>query len=353
MCEGRGLPLPQNIETIQRTFAVQHRKLCAMPIVSVIATVLNEKASIERLLDSLAAQTRTPDEVVVVDGGSTDGTWETLVRRAEKGTLPLRPLCHPGANISQGRNRAIAAARGEVIAVTDAGGSLEPTWLEELIRPFEQEPGTQVVSGFFIAAPETLFEVAMGATVLPALPDIDPRTFLPSSRSVAFLKSAWQSIGGYPEWLDYCEDLVFDLALRREYGTFRFAPAALVHFRPRSSLRAFFVQYYRYARGDGKADLWRKRHAIRYLTYAVVVPGLLLLSRWHSPWWLAGLVLGTGVYTAAPYRRLAGMLGGRSPLHKAYALLLVPIIRVVGDLAKMIGYPVGWVWRLRHRDRIP
>ena len=79
-------------------------------------------------------------------------------------------------------------------------------------------------------------------------------------------------MGGYPEWLDYCEDLIFDLRLRNLVGPFVFAPEALVYFRPRPNLRAFFVQYYRYARGDGKADLWRRRHAIRYLTYLVAAP---------------------------------------------------------------------------------
>ncbi len=44
--------------------------------VSVIATVLNEGQAIERLLESLAAQTRPPDEVVIADGGSTDETVE-------------------------------------------------------------------------------------------------------------------------------------------------------------------------------------------------------------------------------------------------------------------------------------
>ena len=49
---------------------------------------------------------------------------------------------------------------------------------------------------------------------------------------------------------------------------FVWAPSALVaHFRPAHNLRQFFAQYYRYARGDGKADLWRRRHAIRYGTY--------------------------------------------------------------------------------------
>ena len=61
-----------------------------------------------------------------------------------------------------------------------------------------------MVAGFFRADPHSPFEVAMGATVLPLRDEIDPATFLPSSRSVAFRKAAWQAVGGYPEWIDYC-----------------------------------------------------------------------------------------------------------------------------------------------------
>ena len=46
--------------------------------VSLIATVLNGADHLEAFLGSLAAQTRAPDEVVVVDGGSTDGTASLL-----------------------------------------------------------------------------------------------------------------------------------------------------------------------------------------------------------------------------------------------------------------------------------
>jgi glycosyltransferase involved in cell wall biosynthesis len=321
--------------------------------VSIVATVFNESTSIARLLDSLSRQTRHPDEIVITDGGSNDGTLDILKRCAQQGTLPLSVYACPGSSIAQGRNKAIQAARGEIIAVTDAGVNLEPNWLEELVRPFDLDPALQVVSGFFLPDPHTPFEIAMGATVLPQLADIDPKTFLPSSRSIAFRKTAWQEIGGYPEWLDYCEDLILDLDLRTHYGTFAFAPLALVHFRPRPDLRSFFVQYYRYARGDGKADLWRKRHAIRYFTYIVALPVLLLLTFRHSPWWLLGLLGGAALYTAVPYRRLRSMTGNL-PLHqRLYAIAMVPLIRVVGDIAKMIGYPVGWVWRLRHWQTIP
>jgi glycosyltransferase involved in cell wall biosynthesis len=325
--------------------------------VSVIATVLNEGPAVERLLESLATQSRQPDEVVIVDGGSTDDTPDVLRRWSESGRLPLRVLEEPGANISEGRNVAISAATGDIIASTDAGVRLEPEWLEALVAPFEDNkvaPSLAVVSGWFVADPQSLFETAMGATVLPHVSEIKKESFLPSSRSVAFRKTAWESVGGYPEWLDYCEDLVFDLRLQERHKPFSFAPDAAVHFRPRGSLRRFFKQYYQYARGDGKADLWRRRHAIRYLTYLVAGPGLALLALFHSAWWWLALLAGAAIYTATPYRRLWPMLAAYGPLDRLKALLWVPVIRVVGDVAKMVGYPVGlaWRWRSRHRPEI-
>jgi glycosyltransferase involved in cell wall biosynthesis len=312
--------------------------------VSVIATVLNEANSLPRLLDSLAAQTRLPDEVVICDGGSTDGTLPLL--EAEN-RLPLRIIRRPGTNISQGRNAVIEAATGEVIAVTDAGVRLDPQWLEKIVAPFE-DTETQAVAGFFRPDPRTVFETAMGATVLPELREINPAHFLPSSRSLAFRKSAWTAVGGYPEGLDYCEDLLFDFRLHERFGPFVFAPDALVYFQPRSSLRAFFVQYYRYARGDGKADLWRRRHAIRYLTYLVAVPLVAAAGAVVSPgWWALYLISIPGMFWVG-WRRLVRMWGGLSPAHKLQAVLWVPVIRVTGDVAKMIGYPVGVWWRWRY-----
>ena len=316
--------------------------------VSVICTVLNEGESIRRLMDSLAAQTRIPDEVVIVDGGSRDQTVAVIDEYRDR--LPLRVLVEPGANISRGRNVAIAAASGEIIASTDAGVRLEPQWLAELVSPLENSDA-RVTAGFFVSDPQTTFEVAMGATVLPDVEDIDPATFLPSSRSVAFTKEAWAAAGGYPEWLDYCEDLIFDFRLRDEVGAFAWAPAAVAHFRPRSTARAFAKQYYRYARGDGKADLWRKRHLVRYVTYLIALPSLLGLTIRHKPLWLLGLLAGMIAYCRTPLRRLRKRLPGLSPRERLRAILLVPLIRGLGDAAKMTGYPAGWAWRLRNWRR--
>lgn len=313
--------------------------------VSIIATVKNEGEALRPLLDSILDQTRPPDEVIICDGGSTDETPAVLDEYCQ--WLPLRVLSAPDSNISQGRNRAIAAATGDIIAGTDAGVVLAPTWLEELTAPFA-DPAIQVVSGWFEADPYTDFEVVMGATVLPTRADIDPATFLPSSRSVAFRKSAWEAVGGYPEWLEHSEDLVFDRALRERFGSFAFAPDAVAYFRPRSSLRSFYRQYYAYARGDGKANLWAKRHAVRYATYFLALP-LLLRWVWRERWlgWVL-LAGGVGAYSRRPAERLWANTWGWRPPARARAFALIPIIRLVGDVAKMLGYPAGLLWRLRN-----
>ena len=342
-----------------------------------ILTVLNEAGSLPRLFDSIAQQTRPPDEIIVVDGGSTDGTIDRL--RAHQDRLPLKIIAQPGANISQGRNAAIRAATGDIICSTDAGVRLNAHWIEELVKPLEKDEGRStlaphasagvkdertdtafilhpssfdIVSGFFIPDPQTIFETALAATTLPALADVRPDKFLPSSRSIAFRKAAWEKVCGYPEWLDFCEDLVFDFALRDAGYRFAFAPRAVVHFRPRPNLRAFFKQYYQYARGDGKAKLWFKRHVVRYLTYLVALPLVLASLVVLSPLGFGILLLGFFAMFFTPYKRLLPMIRGLSFIDKLGAVVWVPTIRVTGDIAKMIGYPVGVAWRMRNRTRI-
>jgi glycosyltransferase involved in cell wall biosynthesis len=313
--------------------------------ISLITTVLNEGQSLSLLLDSIAAQTRKPDEIVICDGGSTDNTRDILESYAD--TMPLVIHQCPGANISQGRNAAIQAASHEIIAVTDAGVRLEPVWLENIVAPLEANPSVQVVAGFFHSDPQTPFEVALGATTLPELRDIIPARFMPSSRSVAFRRSAWDAVGGYPEWLDFCEDLVFDFQLADRVGPFAFVPGAIAHFRPRRSLGAFFRQYRYYARGDGKAGLFFRRHLIRYLTYFGVLPLILLAGMLISRWWWLALLVGAIYMVAVPYRRLSHQWSSLTPGDKMSAALWVPIIRVWGDIAKMIGYLEGLTWRAR------
>jgi glycosyltransferase involved in cell wall biosynthesis len=310
--------------------------------VSVIATVRNEETTVDDLIRSLLVQTRRPAEIVISDGGSTDGTIERIRRWSERDPS-IRLVETSDTNIAAGRNRAIATATGSIIACTDAGARLDPRWLENLVAPFAE--GADVVMGFFVAAPQTLFERALGAATLPDVDEIRPERFVPSSRSIAFTRVAWEGVGGYPEWLDYCEDVVFDLALRRAGLRFAWAPNAVVYYRPRASVRAYFRQYFLYARGDGQANLWPKRHAVRYATY-LSAPLVAALGFWYKRAWLA-LALGAVAYLWTPLRRLARATDGVPAGERVRAFAYLPVLRLVGDVAKMIGYPVGVWWRIR------
>ncbi len=299
------------------------------------------------LFQSLLDQTQLPDEVVIVDGGSTDGTLEVLERWEGSDQLKVVAISRPGANISTGRNLAIERAAGPLIACSDAGVRLVPEWLEAITQPLTE--GATIVKGWFTADPEGPFETALGATTLPALSEIDPARFLPSSRSIAFQKEAWRTAGGYPEWLDYCEDLVFDLRLLHGAENAVFEPRAVARFRPRATLGQFAKQYYHYARGDGKADLWRWRHAVRYAVYLIVAPALIVLGLGHDPLWLAALAAGLLFMLRRPFARLRHLWQPLGTAERLQAVLWIPVVRVAGDVAKMVGYPVGLAWRARRR----
>jgi glycosyltransferase involved in cell wall biosynthesis len=310
--------------------------------VSLVCTIRDEADNIAALLDSMLDQTRMADEIVVNDCGSRDAT-AAIVERYIAAGHPIR-LVRGGHNIPSGRNNAIHHAHGPLIACTDAGLTLDRCWLEQIVAPIERGEA-EVVGGFFRPAPHSRFELALGATNYRDLEEIDPATFLPFGKSVAFRKAAWDCVGGYPEWASHCEDLLFAMALKRAGFRFAFAPDALVYFHPRSSLRAFARQYFLYARGDGIANLWPRRHAIRYVMYMSM--GLLFGAARRRPWLLSLPGLGVYVYTRAPLRRLRRRAPALVPIELAATAALIPAIRLIGDLAKMAGYPVGVLRRLR------
>lgn len=313
---------------------------------TLVLTVLNEADGIVQFLDRLTSQTVLPSEIIVVDGGSHDATANLVRAWQPPEGCQVRLIIEPGAGISRGRNRAIGEASRERILVTDAGTEAEPRWAELMLGEFGSQDAPDVVSGFFYPTGSTILQRAIAFTVTPSIAEIDPEAFLPSSRSVAFTRAAWRAAGEYPEWLDYCEDLVFDLALRSAGQRFAFVGEARVSWAARPTIRAFMKQYYRYARGDGKSGLWPRRHFLRYAAYATGVILLGVSVVW--PWALIALAMGVVGYLQKFWRRIAlrrDEFGGGWPL----GAILVPVIVVAGDLAKMAGYPVGLRWRRRHR----
>ena len=196
--------------------------------VSVIVPVLNEETAVGPWSRRCSRQTRQPDEVVIADGGSNDGTRERLEQLATRHPR-LKVIEGPGG-IAANRNAAIRAATGEVIACTDAGCLPDPVWLEALVRPFES--GADWVAGFYRPVGKTTASTAAGVVMMTVLEEVDMDHFLPGGSSQAFTKQAWERVGGFPEGMNAGEDTLYGEQLRSAGYRPEFAPDAVVVLAP-------------------------------------------------------------------------------------------------------------------------
>jgi glycosyltransferase involved in cell wall biosynthesis len=309
---------------------------------ALVVSVRNEAATIRQTLEALDAQTRPPDEIVIVDGGSTDGTLDALEEWARD--LPARTvLSSPGASIGGARNLAIGKSHAEIVAVTDAGCLPERDWLERITAPLVAN-SADFAKGFYRGDPRNRFERLTDCLNLPDSREVDPGGFMPSSRSVAFTRGIWERVGGYPEWLEVGEDMYFDFRIAEAGARSVFVPDAVVLWRLRPDLRAFMRQYFNYARGDGLAGMYPRRHAVRFGAYASGAGVAAAAGRWPAALALPA-TLGAA-WLLPSYRRAFRRL----PLGEALmALPAMPLLAAVMDLAKMAGYLAG----RRQRRRLP
>jgi glycosyltransferase involved in cell wall biosynthesis len=251
---------------------------------SVVVTVLNEHESIDSLMSSLVSQMLLPDEIVVVDAGSTDGTIEKIKQFGKQHTaIGVHLMVMPGVNRSQGRNVGIKAARNDHIAVTDAGCVARKDWLAQLAAGFKKEH-IDTVAGFYQATAVQEIEKIFSWFMAVQPEQLDSQTFLPSSRSLAFTKKIWLESGKYPEHLNTCEDLVFAQSLKH-HGHMNVASKAIVDWIMPRTMRAYFKQISGYAKGDVQARYrpHLKKHGLvwlRYILFAVYPLFLLVYPLW-------------------------------------------------------------------------
>lgn len=115
------------------------------PSVSVLLPVWNGAATLPAALDSLAAQTLPDWEAVVVDDGSTDGTWPLLRERARHDAR-IRPLRLPHGGIVAALNAGLVVARGRYVARLDADDTAHPERLARQAAWLDAHPETGLVS---------------------------------------------------------------------------------------------------------------------------------------------------------------------------------------------------------------
>ena len=115
------------------------------PSISVVIAAYNAAATLEETLRNLEAQTLPPMEIVVVDDGSTDGTWDLLERHGP----PLRAFRQANAGIGAARNRGMREAQGEFIALLDADDLCDPARLQIQYEYLKSHPDLLLCSTDF------------------------------------------------------------------------------------------------------------------------------------------------------------------------------------------------------------
>lgn len=363
--------------------------------VSFITTIFNEEKSIINFLKSLLDQNYLPSEIIIVDGGSRDDTIAcinnffaekinhhfSVSRNDEKNSeysrfkneeiiqdffliikennstekenniigkpgVRIRLFSSPGSGIAEGRNIAINHASNEIICGSDGGCSFDRNWLYEITKYyFEDNKQVDVTGGFSHPVALTFLEKLLEICIMPGRKEINPEKFMPSSRNISFRKRAWQAVGGYPQHLDYGEDMKFNFNLLRKGFKIAFNPDAVVYWRMRESLVMIFRQFFRYSKGDAIGRMYTYRHLVRFFSLFLFTV-LVIISIYSSPWFLMLFIPLILFYIYKPLLRVKDTLSHirgsfKRGIFSIFFIMLSPFMLVFIDTAKALGYIYG------------
>lgn len=297
---------------------------------------MNERKAIEQLIGGLLSQSRKPDEIIIVDGGSKDGTIEIVKHYAETNNL-IRLIVEEKVNIARGRNIGIKNAVHSLIAVIDAGCRPDKNWLEELILPFEKESAVDAVAGVIKMEYDNNFEFYSGKLMAGGLKEPDEDNFLILGRSAAFRKTVWEKAGGYPEWLYTAEDTLFNMKLKSIDANLRLAKDSVVYWRPRRTLWKMAKMFYLYGRGNGRIGL--NVSGAHYHLRNYVIGLILIIISFYYPISLLLLIVFTGYFYKGFYRQIINRVKNTYPGWKAEAY--VPLIVVIRTFSYCAGLLLG------------
>ncbi len=301
--------------------------------VSLIFTTFNEAVTLPALLDSIASQTIKPDEVVVCDAGSRDATVKFLRAWGKTSGIPTTIVVEKGANISRGRNVAIAQAKGTIIAVTDGGCVLVKDWLADITKPL-LSGAAMVAYGVTKPVGQTWVGQSYAALYDATTRSAEMNETELSSRTVAFAKLAWEKVHGYPENLTLAgEDTLFFLELHKYYKP-TFVPTAVVSwYHGAETLKRVYKVHKRNSIGSGEAGMFLMQYAALGAIYVTSITWLLagLLNGWFA---VAGLVLLAGLWSR---RTPAALRSGK----RWWLILATPIVMAARDAGMLVGVIAG------------
>ena len=312
--------------------------------VSVVVPVRDEERSIRELLDSLLAQTRPPDEIVITDGGSTDATPQIIEDYIHRGA-PVRLIRAGAALPGRGRNLGAAQASFEWLAFTDAGIRLAHNWLETLIARAQSDDSIDVVYGSWSPVTNTFFKQCAAIAYVP--PPSSHTGTITRPRFIAstlLRREAWQKVKGFPEDLRSAEDLLFMDRVENAGYRFVFEPRAQVQWDLRPTLWSTFKRFVVYSRNNIRAGLfrqWQSTILMRYGILAVLALAALIIEpRWI--WFVIALWLLMLAARAAVSIRRNRVCYPASLLQNVARGVMVMSLLAVLDAAAIIG-SIQWL----------
>jgi len=307
--------------------------------ISLCITTFNEEGTVAALLDSLINQSKKADEIIVVDGGSTDKTVEIIIHYQKRfgGIKLLKEKC----TRAKGRNLGVELAKNDVIAITDAGCVADRDWLRNISGPFATNK-VDISAGFYRMVGDTRFQKAE-SVFLGVTPRKFNINFLPSTRSMAFRKSAWEEIGGFPEGKgNSAEDTDFNYKAVKLGLKYARVKNAIVEWGMPETLSEFFQKIQAYAKWDVQYGIWW--HPSQRLA-SHNIKAVLVLNRY-----LLGLVLLvlSFKYITLPYLLILIFAYLIWSFRKVYIefgdiriALWGPVLQIASDIAVMSGFISG------------
>jgi glycosyltransferase involved in cell wall biosynthesis len=182
-----------------------------MPAISVITPAYNVAPYIAHTIESALSQTVSDLELIVIDDGSSDDTFEIASGYARRDPR-VRLIQQPNRGISAARNRALRVASGSLIAILDGDDIWLPHYLERQVRILAEHPEIDVVTGngWFLGGPRD------GEPARPWPDRRDPpalKSMLEDETAVfimsVFHRRVYERVGGFDESLRTNEDYDF------------------------------------------------------------------------------------------------------------------------------------------------
>jgi hypothetical protein len=247
--------------------------------------------------------------------------------------LPLKIISIGPAYPGKGRNRAVGEASFPIVAMTDAGLTFGPGWLESLVRPFGEDEHIDVVFGGYRPRCDTLFEQA-AALFVACDKDRNYDFRFPAIPSMAIRKSVYLGLGGCPEDLRVAEDAVFFRRLLESGARHAVAGGAVVDWEMDDTWGYLIRKNYLAAKYEIIAGYIRKRSLVLLTLYpllaallvaGVVMNWILLLA---PPVLFALRVTGSKRMDRELYRSLTGSLAG---------VLWLLLVTLVSDISYIAG----------------